>query len=176
MEKLGTQSGERVWPAGWGPPPTSANGSASNPNGGHSPGTSVEPTPQQVAVAEAIAEAKAAPRRTRADEAKQREAIKAKIDGSQPPPDRAAAAKSLFSPAVQAQMEAPPIELPTQRHLVPTITTGDTLPPAALSEVGNGRPIPVRAEVDISPPTAPEIDYDKLAAAIVRNVTARLLA
>lgn len=160
MEKLGTQSGERVWPAGWGPPP-SANGSG---------------TPQQQATAEMLQEAAvgtarksnvalaradeamknaavtemlqeaAAPERTRADEAKQKAAIRAKIDGSQPPPDRAAAAKALFSPEVQKAMEGTP----------------------------NPPDHPAGAVV-VSPPTAPEIDYDKLAAAIVRNVAKRFL-
>jgi hypothetical protein len=143
MEKLGTQSGERVWPAGWGPPPTSANPGPAGVMIG--PDTTGGTTPQQQGTAEMLREAVAL-RCTRADEAAQKAAIKAKIDGSQPPPDRTATAKSLFSPEVQAAMEG--------------------------GGVAQESPLIAPAQT----PTTIPVDYDRLADAIVRNVAKRLLA
>jgi hypothetical protein len=181
MEKLGTQDGKPIVPRGWGPPMQLGTAEQKAAAGrAFAEQQTTGATPQQVAQAEALAEA-AKPKRTKVDEAKQKEAIKAKIDGSQPQPDRAAAAKAMFSPSIQKALEG-------DDQVSEEMQTAIDDTNAKIAVAGREQQFTAAAYVtdkagglreatasDLAPPIAPEIDYDKLASAIVRNVAARFL-
>lgn len=154
MERLGTQNGQPIMPKGWGAPAVANGAAAAQP----------QPTPQQQATAQMMRETHAA----------QRQKIREKIDGSQggavaeqPKQDRSAA-RSLFSPGIQAQLNGdklpeghatvPPSEPPPPIHTMP----GDV----------QVQEIPAM----YSPSTAPAIDYAVLAREMLHQLGKALLS
>jgi hypothetical protein len=161
MEKLGTQNGQVIVPKGWGPPAGVSTG------GMHGVGVGVHlpPTPQEVALAEMVQEASA----KRMSEPQQKAAIRAKIDGSSAgapatvAQDRAATARSMFSPAVQAQING----------------AAHQDEPVADKFEKMGADVVQEAVKQMAPPVVAPwegLDYEKLGHAIVRAFFQRLVS